>query len=206
MATATGRGRPRTFDVDRALDDALELFWREGYRSTSTRDLEAALGINQSSLYNAFGSKEQLLTAALDRYEQRIDAEVVAPLATSDAGLAAVDAFFSDLHRWVTREGKRGCLIINLMAEDGGEDAVITRRTRRYRRRVRRALEEALQRAAARGEISEAGLEGRVQLLFGMVLGLNIAVRGGASAAEVAAILAGVREQIDSWRGVAAAS
>lgn len=206
MTTATGRGRPRTFDVDRALDDALELFWREGYRSTSTRDLEAALGINQSSLYNTFGSKEQLLTAALDRYEQRIDAEVVAPLATSDAGLAAVDAFFSDLHRWVTREGKRGCLIINLMAEDGGEDAVITRRTRRYRRRVRRALEEALQRAAAQGEISEAGLEGRVQLLFGMVLGLNIAVRGGASAAEVAAILAGVREQIDSWRGVAAAS
>lgn len=200
MATTTGRGRPRAFDVDRALDDALDLFWVGGYRSTSTRDLEAALGVSQSSLYNAFGSKSELLLAAIDRYERRIDRELVEPLERADTGLDAIDTFFADLRRWITHEGKRGCLIINLMAEDGGGDAVITRRTRTYRRRVRAALRTALQRAADRGEIDAEYLDGRVQLLFGMVLGLNIAVRGGASHAEVDAISSGLRQQIEGWR------
>lgn len=76
----------------------------------------------------------------------------------------------------------------------------ITRRTRTYRRRVRAALRTALQRAADRGEIDAEYLDGRVQLLFGMVLGLNIAVRGGASHAEVDAISSGLRQQIEGWR------
>lgn len=200
MTTATTRGRPRGFDLDEALDAALELFWSEGYRSTSTRALEAQLGVNQSSLYHAFGSKAGLLTAALDRYEHRIDTALVAPLEGSALGLKAVERFFTDLHRWITHDGKRGCLVINLMAEDGGEDAVLTRRTRRYRRRVRTALEQALERAASLGEIGTDGLTQRAELLFGMVLGLNIAVRGGASRAEVAGMLSGVQQQIEAWR------
>lgn len=200
MSTTPSRGRPRTFDIDRVLDDALELFWRGGYRATSTRDLEAELGVNQSSLYNTFGSKVGLLEAALDRYERRIDAELVAPLEASDDGLAAIEAFFTALHRWVTHDGKRGCMVINLMAEDGGDDTTITRRTRRYRRRVRQALRGALQRAAARGETTPDALDGRAELLFGMVLALNIAVRGGATRREVEGVLTGVRQQIAGWR------
>lgn len=200
MSTTPSRGRPRAFDVDRVLEHALELFWRGGYRGTSTRELEAALGVNQSSLYNTFGSKAALLTAALDRYEGRIDAELVAPLEASDAGLDAIDAFFIALHRWVTHDGKRGCMVINLMAEDGGDDATITRRTRRYRRRVRRALHGALQRAVIRGETTSEALDERTELLFGMVLALNIVVRGGASSGEVGRILTSVRQQIASWR------
>ncbi len=200
MTTATTRGRPRGFDLDEALDAALELFWSEGYRTTSTRALEARLGVNQSSLYHAFGSKAGLLTAALDRYEHRIDEALVAPLEGSSLGLEAIERFFADLHRWITHDGKRGCLVINLMAEDGGEDALLTRRTRRYRQRVRTALEQALERAASLGEIGTDALPQRAELLFGMVLGLNIAVRGGASRAEVAGLLAGVQQQIAAWR------
>lgn len=200
MTTATPRGRPRGFDLDDALEAALELFWSEGYRTTSTRELETRIGVNQSSLYHAFGSKSGLLTAALDRYEQRIDAALVTPLEASTLGLEAIEVFFTDLHRWISHDGKRGCLVINLMAEDGGDDAVLTRRTRRYRRRVRNALQAALRRAAAQGEISSEALEPRAELLFGMVLGLNIAVRGGASRAEVTSILAGVQQQIAAWR------
>ena len=76
------RGRPRTFDTDRVLDDAMDLFWRRGYRSTTTRDLEASLGVTQSSLYHAFGSKAQLLDRALARYQTRLDHELLGPLRT----------------------------------------------------------------------------------------------------------------------------
>src|SRR5262249_27716280 len=61
-------GRPRTFDVDEALEIALKVFWRKGYEGTSIDDLTGAMGINRPSLYCAFGNKEQLFRKALDRY------------------------------------------------------------------------------------------------------------------------------------------
>ncbi len=192
--------RPRKFDEDHVLDQALELFWKRGFQATTTRHLEAELGLSQSSLYNAFGSKQALLTAALDRYEARIDADLVRPLAEADAGLDAVDGFFVALGHWVTNGGRRGCMVINLMAEDGGATPEIRVRTRRYRRRVRTALRCALRRAAARGDIGAVDVEARADLLIGAVLGVNIAARGGASVAELERLLAGTRQQIARWR------
>jgi AcrR family transcriptional regulator len=66
-----GQGRPRTFDIDLALEQALLLFWRKGYLGTSLTDLTEAIGINRPSLYAAFGNKETLFRKALDRYRDR---------------------------------------------------------------------------------------------------------------------------------------
>ncbi|MPZ37428.1 MAG: TetR family transcriptional regulator [Rhizobiales bacterium] len=64
-------GRPREFDVDQALDRALDVFWRNGYEGTSISDLTAAMRINPPSLYAAFGNKAGLYRKALDRYVER---------------------------------------------------------------------------------------------------------------------------------------
>src|SRR5438094_4748444 len=63
-------GRPRAFDVDEALDQALRIFWRKGYAGASLPDLTRAMGINRPSLYAAFGNKEMLFRKALDRYAE----------------------------------------------------------------------------------------------------------------------------------------
>lgn len=64
-------GRPRAFDVETALEKALEVFWRKGYDGASLADLTEAMGINKPSLYAAFGNKEQLFLKAIDLYESR---------------------------------------------------------------------------------------------------------------------------------------
>jgi len=190
----TTAGRPRSFEHQEVLDRALEVFWRNGYRSTTTRELETELRLSQSSIYNAFGSKHGLLLAALTRYEDRITAELLVPLEEAPSGLDGIDRFFDALAWWVTHDGKRGCMIINLMAEDAGESAEITERTRAYRFRVRDALENAL----ARDGIAEAAA--RADLLYGMVLGLNISARGGGLADEVRRLIASAHSVVDTWR------
>jgi AcrR family transcriptional regulator len=63
-------GRPRSFDLDKALDAAMQVFWRKGYEGASLSDLTQAMGINRPSLYAAFGDKETLFRKALDRYAE----------------------------------------------------------------------------------------------------------------------------------------
>ena len=197
---ATTAGRPRAFDAGTVLDRAVDLFWKRGYRTTTTRDLEAVLGLSQSSLYNAFGSKHGLFMAALDRYENMTATALLEPLENSDRGLDAIDRFFVALGEWVTKDGRGGCMIINLMAEDGGDSDFVSIRTSAYRRRVRNALRDALGRAADLGETSHEDIGVRADLLFAAVLGLNIAARGGSLRAEVERLAEAARHLIRSWR------
>jgi AcrR family transcriptional regulator len=61
-------GRHREFDVDKALDAALDVFWRKGYEGASYTDLTEATGVERPGLYSAFGNKEAMFRLALDRY------------------------------------------------------------------------------------------------------------------------------------------
>ncbi|MBR0951401.1 TetR/AcrR family transcriptional regulator [Bradyrhizobium canariense] len=80
-----GMGRPREFDAETALDQAMEVFWRHGYEGATIAQLTEAMGINPPSLYACFGNKEGLLKAALDRYSKLrgvwMDEVVAAPTA-----------------------------------------------------------------------------------------------------------------------------
>src|SRR4051794_5152286 len=60
--------RTREFDETAVMDKALEIFWRQGYEGTSLNDLLDATGLTKSSLYGAFGSKEDLFHRIVERY------------------------------------------------------------------------------------------------------------------------------------------
>ncbi|MCD9117044.1 TetR/AcrR family transcriptional regulator [Pseudomonas bijieensis] len=61
-------GRQREFDVEKALEAALCVFWRKGYEGASYTDLTQATGVERPALYSAFGNKEALFRKALERY------------------------------------------------------------------------------------------------------------------------------------------
>lgn len=64
-------GRPRSFDPEVALEQALEVFWRNGYEGASLAELTQAMGIKKPSMYATFGNKEQLFLKAIDLYHER---------------------------------------------------------------------------------------------------------------------------------------
>ncbi|SOD63977.1 transcriptional regulator, TetR family [Streptomyces zhaozhouensis] len=70
---ATGKapiGRPRGFDTEEALERAMLTFWERGYDGVSLSDLARAMGITKTSLYAAFGNKEDLFRQAVERYAE----------------------------------------------------------------------------------------------------------------------------------------
>src|SRR5690242_2106841 len=85
MRTRKAAGRPRSFDADKALDAAMQIFWHKGYEGASLSDLTEAMGINRPSLYAAFGDKESLFRKALARYAEGPNAYIGEALAAPSA-------------------------------------------------------------------------------------------------------------------------
>ena len=193
MATHTTRGRPRKFDQTQVLDDAVDLFWDKGYKATTTRDLERVLGITQSSLYNAFGSKRDLLLRAVDRYEERITEELFHHL--DGGGYRSLRGFFEELARWVQRNEHRGCMVVNLMAGENDDERILER-VQAYRDKIRTGMATALSGVA---DLDDATRRTRSELLLAAVLGLHVTARTARGPAEVDAMAAAICAQIDAW-------
>lgn len=141
------RGRPRTFDVDAALDAAVDVFWRHGYAGAGLTELTEAMGIGRPSLYSAFGDKAQLFQRALERYVDRSMGYVVDALAQPTA-FAVAEAFLTGNARAVTMPGDPpGCLSVQAMVTDEGDAFAKLRDNRalieqRLAERFRRAVED----------------------------------------------------------------
>ncbi len=199
---ARSPGRPRKLEPGAILDEALELFWKNGFNATTTRELESHLGLNQSSIYNQFGSKQNLLQQALDRYEKLTTEKLLLPLQQGNEGLDDIQSFFNNLQRWVTRDGRKGCMLINMMAEDAASSDTITNRTRAYRRTVKQSFRRCLEVAGERGQLSNPETAHKAELLMALTLGFNISIRGGATRHEQKSLLNAVTEQLNSWRPI----
>src|SRR5947208_14285927 len=106
-------GRTRQFDVDEALDRALQVFWARGYEGATLPELTRAMGINRPSLYAAFGNKEQLFRKALDRYQTGPMSFLTEALRKPTAR-AVVEAIFSGVVRTPRdRDKARGRLAVS---------------------------------------------------------------------------------------------
>ncbi|KXI28410.1 TetR family transcriptional regulator [Paraglaciecola hydrolytica] len=105
-------GRPRAFDSEKALEKALEVFWRKGYDGTSLADLTDAMGINKPSLYAAFGNKEQLFIKAVDLYENRPNSVFHDALMQKTAYAVAEYMLYGVADDLADKSHPNGCVIV----------------------------------------------------------------------------------------------
>lgn len=105
------KGRPLSFDREAALHQAMLLFWKHGYESTSLNDLTAALGVKPSSIYTVFGDKKRLFREAVVRYTSGpvTSDSIIAQAATArDAAQGLLEA---SVMGFTGEETPKGCLL-----------------------------------------------------------------------------------------------
>ncbi|MBC2875443.1 MULTISPECIES: TetR/AcrR family transcriptional regulator [Streptomyces] len=187
--TSPTRGRPRSFDRDRAILDAARLFWRSGYSGTSTRALTAALGLSTSSLYAAFGSKAGLFEEAVRTYAERYREIYRRAVAEPDLRTVVERVLVDSVHEFTQPEDVHpGCLLSSAVMTDSTSTLDTSAHYAELHTWNERALRARVEQAVRDGEITAAtdaaALAGLVQ---SVVHGLSVQARLGAAREELLA-------------------
>ncbi len=194
------RGRPRKFDPDSALDHVLPVFWRDGFEGASVQGLADAAGVAKPSLYAAYGNKEALYLAALERYAQRYAAQRVEAFNAETNGREAIRGYLrSSVEAYTDPTHPSGCLIV--MGLTACESASLPYAVRAALCATMRAASEQighrLERAKADRQLSQLADTGAMAAYFSTVLaGLSVQAKSGATRERLLAV---VDEAMRGW-------
>jgi len=178
-------GRPKTFDEAEALERAMEVFWARGYEATSVQDLLDAMGINRGSMYDTFGDKHALFSAAIEHYGGATTERLETTLQDARSPL---DGIRRVLRTMGDNEGGscRGCLTTNAIVELAPHDPEIAAIVRGVLQGMERAFASALRRAVDAGELPrDADVRALARFLASVGQGLIVLSKASASRAQV---------------------
>lgn len=184
--------RCREFDIDEVLDQALNAFWLRGYAATSMTDLLAAMGLSKSSFYECFGSKREVLLAALNRYSARELAETRFHFNAAGPVAALLSAWLGHkIDPVVHRPSERcGCLIVNIAVELAPHDPDIEEGVRKHIDALAALLAEVVARAQLEGSMTTALNPARsADALLNLIAGLQVLAKGGMETGRLAGIV-----------------
>ncbi|MCO6175806.1 TetR/AcrR family transcriptional regulator [Flavobacterium sp. NRK F10] len=116
-------GRPRIYNADQALDQAIEVFWQKGYENASSDDLLKAMGIGKGSFYLAYkGGKQELFQKSLDRVMDHHIKAFKDKIELSEHPLEEIRVFFYEMADPETNLGKYGCYFANALIQVSDKD------------------------------------------------------------------------------------
>ena len=168
-------GRVRGFDVEEALDVAVELFWQQGYEGTPIQALCHAMSLQPGSVYAAFGSKRNLFVSALRRYAGTVSAEAVDRINSAPSGLQGLRDYFGHLvDAMVDGKRARGCLVTNSLVEFATRDPELAGMFQLHLARLQTSFAAALARARAEGELRPGAGPESAGMLVAVVQGMNV--------------------------------
>jgi AcrR family transcriptional regulator len=182
-------GRPRGFDLDQALERAVEVFWRQGYEGASLSDLTAAMGINKTSMYAAFGNKRGLFDKALARYTRVYLAYAREAFAQPTARQVA-ETFLRENVKAITTPGKpAGCLSVQGGLSCGPENTDVCATLAVFRKGGELAMRDRFRRAVQEGDLAaDEDPDQLARFVMTVSEGLAVHASAGASRAELAMV------------------
>lgn len=183
MVRAMSRGRPLEFDPDEALGAAVEVFWKKGYEASSLTDLLDAMALSKSSLYQAFGSKQQLFERCLRRYADDLSSTLRTSLTAGASARRFIEETFMAVARTAeSPAGARGCLVANSASELGQRNLSLATPVASGLARFTDVFREAVARAQAAGEVpADSDPRALATYLVACMNGLRTMIKAGAS-------------------------
>jgi len=177
-------GRPRTFDRDVAVTQAMHLFWEHGFDATSLSQLKAGIGggITAPSFYAAFGSKQALFSEVMERY---LDTHGRVTDSLFDTSLPPRDAIELTLRRSAKMQCEpdhpKGCLVaLGLLSACSDESKAISQPLADARASNRAGMVACVERAIASGELQTTVVADALATVFdSFLLGISVLVRDG---------------------------
>jgi TetR/AcrR family transcriptional regulator, transcriptional repressor for nem operon len=188
--TSRGRGRPREFDIDTALDKSVRLFRERGYHATSIADLTEAMELASGSVYKAFKDKRAVFLAAFDREGKTRREKLRRLLSTAKSGrdrICVALTFIAESSHGM--EGKRGCLIVGTAVELATFDAEVAQRVTVALRQSETLMVDLIGQGQVDGSIS-AAIDRKVtaRLMLCLLQGMRVIGKTGRSRKEMMAV------------------
>ncbi|EXG82337.1 transcriptional regulator [Cryptosporangium arvum DSM 44712] len=174
-------GRPRGFDATEALEQAMRVFWEHGYEGASLPDLTGAMGISRTSMYAAFGNKEELFRKVLARYTAGPASYGAESLAEPTARRVARVFLDGAVRSSTLPDYPTGCLSLRASLVGSEDGRVIRELLAAWRDETRSHLTERFQRALDEGDLP-AGTDPAFLAVYLMTLdnGISVQAAGGA--------------------------
>jgi AcrR family transcriptional regulator len=178
-APRKARGRPRSFDRDQALEQAMEVFWKKGFESASITDLTEAMGINPPSLYAAFGDKEKLFLEAVERYTSRRGESC--PYCDEPTARGAVEKLLLYMADELTSSGHpRGCMMMMAAATSASASENLQSILAQKRAASRTSLKTRIEKGIRDGDVPEGTDAGALADFYSTIMtGMSALARDG---------------------------
>jgi TetR/AcrR family transcriptional regulator, transcriptional repressor for nem operon len=174
--------RSREFEEIEVLEKAVKLFSRKGYNGISMQELVDGLGINRSSIYDSFGDKQELFTAALKYYRQANTAQMLKMIEESgDIKKTIQDIFEHVKEESLNEKNHEGCMMVNTAVELASHEKKIFSLVFDNMSVVQGSLAKAIKAAQARNEVSKKNTaEALANSILTAINGLRVAAKWGA--------------------------
>ena len=190
-------GRHRQFDVDKALDAALCVFWRKGYEGASYTDLTEAAGVERPALYSAFGNKEALFRRALERYYEQHQRFVPEALAKPTAREVAAYLLQGSVELTTRSADHTGCFLVNGVMAGSDEAEPVRQALIEARAAGEAKLRERFERAKAEGDLPDSAKPAALAAFLMAVLhGMAVQAKAGFSRDKLEAV---AEQALASW-------
>jgi TetR/AcrR family transcriptional repressor of nem operon len=179
--------RPRIYDEDAVIDKALWVFWKKGFSDTSSRDLIAATGISNGSLFNSFGDKAKLYLACLQKYDAIYVAALEQLLISELPFKEKIKKVFEGTAKKVSATNEyEGCFFFNSSVDSGIHDDAIGALTTSIQFRLEKAFRTAAEKASQTKELPIKFDSVQIaQYLMMVTTGLRALVKGNTPVEEV---------------------
>jgi len=190
-------GRHREFDVEKALDAALCVFWRKGYEGASYADLTEAAGVERPALYSAFGNKEALFRKALDRYSERYLAYLPEAMELPTAREVAAHILYNAADLNTRYPDHTGCLGINGVLAGSDEAEPVRQALIDFRAAGQAKLQQRFERAKTEGDLPESAKpDALAAFVLAMTHGMAVQAKAGFSREMLEAV---VEQALAGW-------